>query len=110
MKRKQFHTPKSRAATLQHWRSDEIMRAIGAVTLNGGAISGKALSAYLGVSPRGLRQMLVRKGSPFAVEIRVGENHKDEAWYKLDPQALPAPKVLPRLRYEPEAPVAEVKS
>lgn len=74
------------------------MRAIGAITWRGGSISGKELAGILGVSPRALRQILVKDGY-FRVEYRAHPGLPDEAWYRVAPESV-EPVTLPPLRRE----------
>lgn len=94
---KPFYAPKSLGNTLACWRSETRIKAIGAITYRGGTISGKELGAILGVSPRALRNLLIRDGH-FLVEYRSDRCHRDEAWYRIKPEAMTAPEKLPPLR------------
>lgn len=94
-----FFAPNSKAATLERWRRDGRLRAIGAITLRGGSISGTELGAILGMSPRALRHILVRDGH-FLVEYRAMPNQKDQAWYRVRPDTIEVPINLPPIRRE----------
>jgi len=110
MARRGFYAPNSKPSKLDGWRKDMVMRAVGAVALHGGTMAGRHLGGILGLSPRGLRNILIRPGSPFAVEIRMGERNRGEAWYKLDQSRLPAPPAPPPLRLTANrAPVGPVQ-
>ncbi len=99
--RKAFYTPNGRDAVLDRWRSDGRIRAIGAITLSGGIISGIRLAAVIGVSPRGLRQLL-RSDTVFVPEIRGNDEGRGETWYRLNlealPEVLPPPPLMATLR------------
>jgi hypothetical protein len=99
--RKHFHAPNSRANVIANWRNEGRLRAIGSLTYYGGIISGKHLAAIIGVSPRGLRQML-RGDKIFMPEIRESEDGRGETWYRLNVAALPTPQPPPRLISAPE--------
>lgn len=73
------------------------MKAFGAIAYRGGTISGKELAAFLGVSPRALRNLLVKDGH-FLVEYRAKPGEKDEAWYKIKPTSVEPPKEMPPIR------------
>lgn len=94
-----FYAPNGKDETLDRWRRDGRMRAFGAITFRGGTISGKELAAILGVSPRALRNLLIRDGH-FLVEYRAAPGHKDEAWYRVRPESIELPKELPPVRRE----------
>jgi hypothetical protein len=94
-----FYAPNSVKATMERWRVDGRVRAMGAICYRGGTISGKELAAILGVSPRALRHLLVKDGH-FLVEYRANPGEKDEAWYKIRPASCEPPKELPPLRRE----------
>lgn len=94
--RQRFHAPNSRKSMLDQWRRDGRVRAIGSLTYYGGLISGKRLAAIIGISPRGLRQML--RGDPvFSPEIRESDQGRGETWYRLNHDALPPREEPPRL-------------
>jgi len=99
MPKSPLYTPNSKRETLERWRRDGRLRAIGAIAHRGGTISGRELAAWLGVSPRALRQLLV-KDNYFLVEYRAAPGKRDEAWYRLAPQAVEPVKELPPLRRE----------
>lgn len=94
-----FYAPNGKEATLDRWRKEGRMKAFGAITYRGGVISGKELAAILGVSPRALRNLLIRDGH-FLVEYRAQPGSKDEAWYRIKPSSIEPPKLLPPLRRE----------
>ena len=98
MSARAFYAPNSRVETLDRWRRDGRMRAIGAITWRGGSISGKELAGILGVSPRALRHILVKDGH-FSVEYRAHPGAPDEAWYRIAPESV-EPVPLPPLRRE----------
>jgi hypothetical protein len=87
-------TPNSLPEHLDRWRRDGRMRAFGAITWRGGCISGLELAGILGVSPRALRQLLVRDGS-FLVEYRSNKGDSGSlAYYRIAQKAL-SPALLP---------------
>ncbi len=94
-----FYAPNSKEEVLERWRKEGRMKAFGAITYRGGVISGKELAAVLGVSPRALRNLLIRDGH-FLVEYRAHAGSKDEAWYRIKPESIEPPKELPPLRRE----------
>ena len=93
----EFYSPNSYDATLDRWRKEGRIKAFGAIAYRGGTISGKELAAILGVSPRALRNLLIRDGH-FVVEYRAHSGRKDEAWYKIMPSSIEPPKELPPVR------------
>ena len=95
----EFYTPNSFDETLDRWRKEGRIKAFGAIAYRGGTISGKELAAILGVSPRALRNLLVRDGH-FVVEYRAKPGEKDEAWYRIRPESVEPVKELPPLRRE----------
>ena len=102
MSRRPFYSPNAEKALLERWRADGRIRAVGALTCAGGAMSGKHLAGVLGMSPRGLRQFLV-KDDLIVVEIREVQTDKGprgETWYRLNMRALPPPPEAPPLRIE----------
>ena len=77
------------------------MRAFGAITWRGGCISGLELAGILGVSPRALRQLLVRDGS-FLVEYRSSKgDHGELAYYRIAQKALCPAELPPRVAMAP---------
>ncbi len=97
MARRPFYAPNAETALLERWRSDGRIRAVGALTCHGGLMSGKHLAGVLGISPRGLRQFLV-KDDVITVEIHEGNKGSGETWYRLNMRALPPPTEAPPLR------------
>lgn len=100
--RRVFYTPKSKENVDRQWQAEITQRAMGALTLSGGAMRGVHLAAVLGISPRGLRPALsevLAKGLILA-DIRdgAGPHSRGEAWYRMNYAALPPPPEVPRLR------------
>lgn len=102
MSARAFYAPNGLDETLDRWRRDGRMRAIGAIAWRGGSISGKELAGILGVSPRALRNLLIRDGH-FLVEYRAHPGLKDEAWYRMKPESVEVPLNLPPIRREAQA-------
>lgn len=94
---KKFHSPNALDPTLARWRTDLRLRALGAISYRGGSISGQELAAFLGVSPRALRELLTRDGA-FAVEYRSEPGKPDRAWYTMRSSAVERPALMPPLR------------
>lgn len=94
----EIYSPNGKRKMLSRWRIDAIQRAIGAVTCHGGHMRGNQLGAILGISPRGLRVVLVDSGY-FLIEYRAEAGDKDQAWYRINPACLPPePQDMPPLR------------
>ena len=94
---KKFSSPNALIPTLSRWRTDLRLRALGAISYRGGSISGEELAAFLGVSPRALRMLLVKDGA-FAVEYRAEPGKQDRAWYLMSANAVERPALMPPLR------------
>ncbi len=100
-----FYDPNAKPKVIQRWKNDVQIRAMGAVIASGGTIQGARLAGILGVSPRALRELLVRDGT-FLVDYRYrakeckgSKDRVDEAWYRINPERLPPPPAdLPPLR------------
>ena len=85
-----FYTPNSYANTLEGWRRDNRLKALGAAICRGGTIEGGELAALLGLSPRALRLLLVKDGY-FTVCYDTGET-----LYTISPSTIKTIMPLPK--------------
>ncbi len=100
MSRRQFYAPNSKQNVLKGRQAAICQRAIEAAALHGGLINGIHLAGILGVSPRGLRQTLFAIDELrmlFTLEIREGNQHEGQNWYRLNLKAAPKQAKPPKL-------------
>jgi hypothetical protein len=72
-----------RINTLNKWRQDMRLKALGAATCRGGTISGREIAPLLGVSQRALRILLVNDGF-FTIKYDIN----GQAWFTISPSTI----------------------